>query len=112
MPWRSKTLTKYVVGGSDDASVDSDNGWQRVGVDLDVGSLGNPVGATASDEAVFGPDSTNWHGNSDLDESSVVQLAGEHLDKTQGALDLGASQVPRGPTLAQENFEQFLSHAF
>ena len=49
MPWRSKTLTKYVVGGSDDASVDSDNGWQRVGVDLDVGSLGNPVGAAASD---------------------------------------------------------------
>ena len=112
MPWRSKTLTKYVVGGSDDASVDSDNGWQRVGVDLDVGSLGNPVGAAASDEVVFGPDSANWHGNSDLDESSVVHFAGAHLDKTQGAMDLGASQVPRGPKLSQENFEQFLSHAF
>ena len=53
MPWRSKTLTKYVVGGSDDASVDSDNGWQRVGVDLDVESPGNPVGAAASDEVVL-----------------------------------------------------------
>ena len=112
MPWRSKTLTKYVVGGSDDASVDSDNGWQRVGVDLDVGSPGNPVGAAASDEVVFGPGSADWHCNSDLDDSSVVHGAGGQLDKTQGAIDLGASQVPRGPTLSQDNFEQFLSHAF
>ena len=111
MPWRSKTLTKYVVGGSDDASVDSDNGLQRVGVAVDVGSLGNPVGAAASD-GLFGSDSTNWHCNSDLDESSALHFAGGHLDRTQGAIDLGASQVPRGPTLPQENFEQYLSHAF
>ena len=41
MPWRAKTLTKYVVGGSDDASVESDNVLQRVGDGLDVEGPGN-----------------------------------------------------------------------
>jgi hypothetical protein len=112
MPWRSKTLTKYVVGGSDDASVDSDNGLQRVGAGLNVGGLGNSVGGEASDEGLFGPVATNWQSHSDLEDSNVVQFPGSHSDRTQGALDLGASQVPRGPTLPQANFEQHLSHAF
>ena len=112
IPWRANTLTKYVVGGSDVASVDSDNGLQRVGADLNVGGLGNSVSGEASDEGLFGPVATNWQSNSDLEDSNLVQFPGSHLDRTQGALDLGASQVPRGPTLPQANFEQHLSHAF
>ena len=49
MPWRSKTLTKYVVGGSDDASVDSDNGWQRVEWTSTLGALVTQLGLQASD---------------------------------------------------------------
>ena len=42
-----------------------------------------------------------------------VHGAGGQLDKTQGAIDLGASQVPRGPTLSQGQFlNSSCPHAF
>ena len=112
MPWRAKTLTKYVVGGSDDASVESDNVLQRVGDGLDVEGPGNSIGGEASDEGLLGPVDAMWQSNSDLEDSKFLQFQGSHSDRTQGALDLGASQVPRGPTLPQAKFEQHLSHAF
>ena len=105
-------MTKYVVGGSDDASVESDNVLQRVGDGLDVEGPGNSIGGEASDEGLLGPVDAMWQSNSDLEDSNFLQFQGSHSDRTQGALDLGASQVPRGPRLPQAKFEQHLSHAF
>ena len=112
MPWRTKTLTRYVPGGSDDASVDSANGCQHDAVSLDAGSLGKPERDTFLSEELFGPLSEVFQCSGNSLESNLDGLAGGRFENAQGALDLGASQVPRGPTLSQASFEQYLSHAF
>ena len=48
----------------------------------------------------------------------MLQPAGSHnfdiplAVRDKAALDLGASQVPRGPVMSEAGFDQFLTHAF
>ena len=113
MPWRANTLTKFSVGKSDDACSESDWGFAQVGLEP---SAENPVqlqGAGALEDNLFGSFAEDVHeigcNGSQSDDLGFVE--GRCIPR-QGALDLKAKLVPRGPTLNEASFEQHLSHAF
>ena len=113
MPWRANTLTKFAVGKSDDASNDSDQGFELVGLDPSAVKPGQLHGAGTSEDAPFGVFAEDVHETG----CNVFQLEEPDLVKgrcspRKGALDLKAKLVPRGPTLNEASFEQHLSHAF
>ena len=113
MPWRANTLTKFSVGKSDNACSESDWGFAQVGLEP---SAENPVqlqGAGALEDNLFGSFAEDVHetgcNGSQSDDLGFVE--GRCIPR-QGALDLKAKLVPRGPTLNEASFEQHLSHAF
>ena len=112
MPWRSRTLTKYSVGPTENANSDSDFAFQHVGNEPSVDSPGNLPGAGFSEENLFGDFEIAEHETGCKDfHFDCIPVEGNSLSQ-QGALDLSAKLVPRGPTLTEASFEQHLSHAF
>ena len=113
MPWRSNTLTKFSVGKSDDAGSDSDWVFLHVGLEPRADSPGKLHGAGTSEENLFGNFAEDVHetGCKGLQWDDCSFVEGQRMSK-QGALDLKAKLVPRGPTLNEASFEQHLSHAF
>ena len=113
MPWRANTLTKFAVGKSDDATSDSDRGLEHVGLEPSAVKPGQLHGAGASEDILFGVFAEDVHetGCNEFQWEEPGLVKGR-CSPRQGALDLKAKLVPRGPTLNEASFEQHLSHAF
>lgn len=113
MPWRSRTLTKYSVGSADNVNSDSDFDFQHVGDERKAASPGMELGVGYSEESLFGDLSHGMHDPLDkVFQSDDLKLVEGSSMQRQGALDLRAKLVPRGPTLKEGSFDQHLSHAF
>ena len=104
MPWRSKTLTEYKPGIYDENA-------DIFGADNDPENLNRlfePKGVDA--EMEYEP---TEHG---LEEWELADFAHEFSDPSSkrfaDSTELGATQVPRGTTLDDANFSQFLANAF
>ena len=105
-------MTKYSVGPTENANSDSDFECQHVGNEPSVDSHGNAFGAGFSEENPFGDFAIDVSETGCKDSHfDCIPLEGNSLSQ-QGALDLSAKLVPRGPTLTEASFEQHLSHAF
>ena len=113
MPWRSRTLTKYSVGSAENVNSDSDFDFQHVGDDPRADSPGNLHVAGFSAESLFGDLSNDVHesGCKEFQLDDFIPVEGKCMPR-QGALDLSAKLVPRGPIVKEASFEQHLSHAF
>eukprot|EP00435_Cladocopium_sp_Y103_P005013 s4862_g1.t1 len=109
MPWRTQTLTPFRSSGSNSENVSC----QSVCSVDDLHSLeSNPQTEAAVEDlnALFGTDELDFDlalmpGDGDLDEQQPE-------DQKSSALDLGATLVPREPTLSDDQFSMLLAHSF
>ena len=105
-------MTKYSVGSTENANSDSDFDFQHVGNEPSVDSHGNLSGAGFSEENLVGDLAIGVSEIGCKDSHfDCISFEGNSVSQ-QGALNLSAKLVPRGPTLMEASFEQHLSHAF
>ena len=97
MPWRLKTLTEFKPSSASSSSREV----------LDQG-----VGETASDEPLGDDLESLGFEDWELAGDFCQPLEPSALTCSGGALELGASQVPRGPVIDDDNFSQMISNAF
>ena len=119
MPWRVNTLTEYkatdglhaeVAAPSSEGTKPGDDA-KEPGEDAGSVELFSYEGEPAFDSGHFDDNFLEFEGQCE-------SLAGSHdfdtplADRVKVSLDLGASQVPRGPVMSEAGFDQFLTHAF
>ena len=97
MPWRTKTLTEYKPSSASSCS------GENFGQNVDEAALDELLGEDAS-ELGF----EDWELAGDFSQSIDPAVA----PPSSGALELGATQVPRGLVLDDGNFSQMVSNAF
>ena len=97
MPWRTNTLTEYKPSSASSCS------GENFGQNVDEAALDELLGDDAN-ELGF----EDWDLAGDFSQS----IDSASAPTGSGALELGATQVPRGPVLDDGNFAQMVSNAF
>ena len=118
MPCRSKTLTEYRT--SETASPDSSGNlpvsdgisWSMVEHHGTVETSDAPSCGYAVHDNAIGDGEPCRHDVSWESPTGSIHGEAQPVSRNSTALELGASQVPRGPVISESSFEQLLSHAY
>eukprot|EP00435_Cladocopium_sp_Y103_P023573 s5393_g5.t1 len=109
MPWRTQTLTPFRSSCSNSDVVSCRSVHSGDDVQSLVSHPQTEVAAADLDE-IFGGDELDL--NLDLDTDTGERDEQHTEDQGLSALDLGASTVPRGSTLSEDQFSMMLAHSF